>query len=214
MIKKIIYILIVFIIAQGTTFAFPSEEPQVNNIYGYKFKASDKVKFEKYASLNMRLSEAAKTPADRRFYLHEAMRYYYLLLQTNKKSIKAHIGLGRIYDEMDLDTQAKEHFYDAYNMDVNNPTLNIYFGDFYYKRDSLNEALKYYRTAYSHGCSNNYSLNLRMGTIYEKVGDLNTAKYYYIKALRLNPNNAELKNKIHLLDELNYSETQYYLFVR
>jgi tetratricopeptide (TPR) repeat protein len=178
----------------------------------YKFKADDDKVFLYNAEKNMRLFDKAKTQINKDFYLKEAMHYYFLLEQADKSSIEAQIGLGRIYDEMGLDNFAKKHFFNAYNYDNQNPKLNLYFADFYYKRNDFINALKYYNIAYKSSFSNNYYINYRLGKVYEKLADIETAKRFYKQALKLNRNNQDLINKIRSLDELNYSQSQYYLF--
>ena len=88
---------------------------------------------------------------------------------------------------------------------------SLYFGNFYYKRNDVLNALKYYKVAYKNGFAKNADLNYKMGEIYEKLADIQTAVAFYAQAQKLKPNE-KLYNKIRLLDELNYSESQYYLF--
>lgn len=182
------------------------------NGYQYEFKPGDEVKFLKNATNNILLFEKSQKITDRVFYLQEAMRYYFLLSQINPKSVEAQIGLGRVYDEMKLDKYAKEHFFSALNFDNHNPSTNLHFANFYYKRNDLISALYYYKTAYNSGYATNYYLNYRLGNIYEKLADIESAKKFYAIALKLNPKSFELTNKIHQLDRLNYSQSQYYLF--
>lgn len=216
MIKKLLYILILSIIFINPVLA------KTQNAYlkysgkydehQYKFRPGDEEKFLKNADLNMILAERAKTNVDRKFYLQEAMHYYFLLEQVDKSSIEAQIGLGRVYDEMKFDRFAKEHFFHAYNFDNHNPKMNLYFGNFYYKRNDFVTAINYYKVAYQYGYSKNYFLNYMLGRTYEKLADIENAKKFYSTAFILNPKDTELANKIRLLDELNYSQSQYYLF--
>lgn len=180
--------------------------------YPYTFKAGDEAKFMKKANLDMQLWEKAQTQIDKDLYLHDALRYYFLVMQINNKLIDARIGLGRIYDSMNLDTYAQEHFYTALNLNNKNPKTNFYFANYYFNRDEYMKALFYYKRAYIDGYKKNYELNYKMGVIYEKLADLESAKMFYTNALKLKPKNSELYDKIRLLDELNYSESQYYLF--
>lgn len=212
MIKKIIYILILFIICGNYTFAQTQNAYLEYNGYQYAFKPGDEVKFLKNANTNMQLWEKSKLKSEKAFYLQEAMRYYFLLSRLDPKSVDAQIGLGRVYDEMNLDKFAKEHFFVALNFNNQNPKANFYFANFYYKRNDLINALYYYNASYKCGYSNNYSLNYRLGAIYEKLADIESAKKFYKNALRISRKNRELINKIRLLDELNYSSSQYYLY--
>ncbi|MFA7658191.1 MAG: hypothetical protein WCY19_02025 [Candidatus Gastranaerophilaceae bacterium] len=214
MIKKLIYILILFI-----TFSHPASAQTQNAYleysgYQYAFKPGDEAKFLKNANSNILLFEKSTETAERVFYLQEAMRYYFLLSKIKPKSIDAQIGLGRIYDELGLDSYAKKHFFVALDFNNKNPRTNYYLGDFYYRRSDLLEALMYYKKAYANGYSNNYKLNYKMAVIYEKLADIESAKKFYSNTLKITPQNAELGNKIRLLDELNYDKSQYYLFRR
>lgn len=214
MIKKLIYILILFIILTNSVQAITKEGSAEYNIYGYKFKKGDNIAFLKNANKNFDLSQTSQTESDKKFYLQEAMRYYFLLSKIDINSIAAHIGLARVYDEMNLDKLAKEHFFLAYDINNKNPELNLRFGDFYYKRQDFRTALPYYKTAYINGYFANPGLNQNLGVIYEKLADIETSKKFYIVAQRLNPQNLELQNKIQLLDAINYSQSQYYLFLK
>lgn len=212
MIKKLIYILILFIISMTAIQAETQDAYVEYNGIQYKFNQGDEVKFKQNADKNMLLFEKAQNNNDKLFYIHEAMRYYFLLSQADSSSVDAQIGLGRVYDALRLDRYAKECFFNAFNMDPHNPKASLYFGDFYYKRSELITALNYYNDAYKCGYSKNYYLNYQLGKVYEKLADIETAKKFYTTALRLNPKNNDLRNKIGLLEELNYSQSQYYLF--
>ena len=109
---------------------------------------------------------------------------------------------------------AKEYFYKASNLNVNNPYANFYFGEFYFKRNDYKRALRYYNIAYNNGLNNRYDLNLRLATIYEKFADLVNAKKFYEVSYSMNPNNVELRQKIQSLNELNYDKSEYYHFIR
>ena len=182
------------------------------NGYRYKFKTGDEIKFFNNANKSMLIFEKSSVNSEKSFYLQEAMRYYFLLSQINPKSIEAQIGLGRVYDEMKSDKYAKEHFFIALDMNNINPKINFYFADFYYKRSDFITALYYFEKAYKYGYSKKYELNYKIGTVYEKLADIESAKRFYEYALKLNPSNSDLKNKINLLDEIKNSQSQYYLY--
>lgn len=212
MIKKLIFILILIIFIGNSAFARPQTGHLEFSEFPYEFKQGDEIKFLNAANNNMLLADKHQTLVKKLFYLQEAMKYYFLLSKANPTSIDAQIGLGRVYDELRADRHAKEHFFNAINFDNKNPNANLYFGNFYYKRSDLITALYYYKIAYNNGYTNNYYLNYRMGNIYEKLADNKNAKSHYKTALKLNPHDSELRNKIRLLDELNYSQSQNYLF--
>lgn len=151
---------------------------------------------------------------DKEQYLNAAMSKYYLLTKIDYSQITPYIQLARIYDEKNKNRLAKEYFYKASNLDINNPYANFYFGEFYFKRNDYKKALRYYNIAYNNGLNNLYDLNLRLATIYEKFADLVNAKKFYELSYSMNPNNVELKQKIQSINELNYNKSEYYYFIR
>lgn len=180
----------------------------------YAFKPGDEQKFLNNAKTDMLLFANAKTVQERVHYLQDAMHYYFMVEKINKASVEAQIGLARINDELRIDKVAKRHFYKALNLAPQNPDVNMYFANYYYKRDDLINALKYYKRSYDFGYNNNYYVNEKLGTVYEKLADIQNAKKYYGFAFIMNSKDTFLANKIRLLDELNYSQSQYYLFKR
>lgn len=211
MIKKLIYILILFTLFSHCTYAMQQGYLEFGK-FSYEFQPGSEQAFLEKAEQNMKLFEKAKTSQDKEFYLNEAMRYYFMLSQVDSNIIEAPIGLGRIYDEMQRDRFAQKNFFVALNLDNKNPAANFYFANYYYKRSEFITALFYYKRAYSNGYQNKYDVNYKIATIYEKLADIESAQKYYKNALRLKPSDKDLKNKIRLLDDLNYSESQYYLF--
>lgn len=215
MIKKIIYIIIlILLISTNCAFAATKKALIEHNGCSYAFKQNGEIKFLKCGDKNFRLYENAISQSDKNFYLDEAMKYYFLVSKINKESIGAQIGLGRVYDKKNMDKFAQKHFYNAINIDENNPEANLYFADFFYKRKNLITAEQYYKNAYKYGYSYNPQLNYKMGTIYEKLADIESAKKFYSIAFKLSHSREEIIDKIRLLDELNYSQSQYYLFGR
>ena len=211
MIKKLIIIFILFIIPTRCIAHTTNLHVEYSG-FPFEYKRGDDIKFSQNADKNMKLYANAKTATDKNFYIHEAMRYYFMLSLINKNSIDAQIGLGRVYDELKEDRYAKKHFFNAYNINPNNPQINLHFANFYYKRNDLINALHYYKKAYSLGYEKDYHLNHRMGCIHEKLADLETAKKFYNRAYSISSNNPDLPDKIRELDGMNYGQSQYYLF--
>ena len=116
--------------------------------------------------------------------------------------------------EKNIDRLAKEYLYRATNLNARDPYANFYFGEFFYKRNNYKRALNYYLVAYNNGYSNSYELNLKLGRIYEKFADLVKARQFYDAALKMNPENAEIQEKINQINSLNYENSEYYYFIR
>jgi len=212
MIKKLIYILIFIIASANFTVAQPQNAHLEYNRSGCSFKNFNLNNVLKTADKDMLLAQKSKTRDDVKKHLNNAMKNYYIATQIDSSSIAGHIGLGRVYDLMNLDKLAKENFFNALNIDPNNARANFYFGDFYFKREDYINALFHYNAARKGGLSKNYVLNYRLGVIYEKLANIETAKIFYINAMKFQPKNNELYEKIRLLDDLNYGDSQYYLF--
>lgn len=143
-----------------------------------------------------------------------AMGKYQLLTKIDSSQVYPYVQLARIYDEKLKDRLAKEYFFRATNLSPRDPYANFYFGEFFFKRNNYKRALNYYRIAYNSGYDNNYDLNLKLGTIYEKFADLMSAKQFYEASLKINPQNAEIQNRVNAIDALNYQSSEYYYFIR
>lgn len=212
--KNIILTLFLLAICLNAALALPQSGHVELTSPQYSFSEFDIKKTLKNADANMLMYQKVKDKEKKKEYLENAMRYYFIASKIDDKATDAFVGIARVYDEMKLDTLAKEHFYKATNLDYKNAKANFYFGNFYFKRNDFLNALKYYKIAYANGYSKNYQLNLTIGIIYEKLADIETAKIFYLRALKLKQKNNLLYEKIRLLEELNYSDSQYYLFKR
>lgn len=137
--------------------------------YPNKYSISDTSFLIKQANDNLRLYELAEEPDKKAKYLKQALRDFYICSKVDASNIDAHIGLGKIYDEMGIDKYAKMEFNFAYNIDNKNPKLNYRYGDFYYKRRQLSLAQLYFERAYSLGYSKNIDLNVKMSKAYIKL---------------------------------------------
>ncbi len=142
-------------------------------------------------------------------YLSTAMGKYYIVTKIFPLEIYPMVQLARTYDAKNLDIFAKEYFNICYDINKNDPYLNYYMGEFYFKRHDFKRALRYYNIAYKNGYDNYYELNVKIATIYEKFADLLKAKYYYEKAYSINPSASNLKDKTLQIESLNYQQTGY-----
>lgn len=181
---------------------------------GIDYEKIDEGNLMSNAARNMLLWQNTEDKELRQKYMREALGCYYILSKMRPSDVGIHVNIARMYDEMNKYTMAKEYFYRATNIDVNNANANYYFGDFYFKRADYRRALVYYLIALNNGYVNNYKLNSQLAIIYEKIGDIRMAKNFYERAYKLNPSDETLPEKIRLLDELKYDDSQYYLFDR
>lgn len=180
----------------------------------FDYSKLDIVPVIKEADLYFDLALQQKEPEEKETFINLALGKYFLAAKIRPDDVRTYVQLARLYDEIKKDALAKSNFFHAINLNVNDPYANNWFGEFYYKRRDYKRALKYYTRAYNNGYSNNYELNLRIAVIYEKFADLMNAKKFYEAAGTLNPQEIELKEKIQLIDSMNYDNSEYYHFIR
>ncbi len=142
-------------------------------------------------------------------YLSQALVKYMLLLTINPQDIICNTQVGVIQDHLNNPKSAKDYFYQAINLDQNHPYANFYFGEYYYRKRSYNEALKHYQIAYHNGYQDFYEINLKLGQLYEKLGDIEKAKLYYNIAKKQNTNSENLDSKLKSLNKIYYSKYDY-----
>jgi len=152
----------------------------------------------------------AKDDIEKKTYLQKAAGEYFILNQSDKKSLYPIVQLARIYDYADKNSYSKAYFFRALKIEKTNPATNYYFGDYYYKREDYKRALYFYNTAFENGYRENYDVLLKMAIMYEKLGDLLRANQYYKKAYLVKPENEKLPDKIRQIESLKYQNTGYY----
>ena len=79
--------------------------------------------------------------------------------------------LGKLYDVIGKDRQAKGQYYRAMGLNQTNPEPYYYLGDYFYNREQFRLALKFYKRAYDNGYSNHPETIAKINNIYKKFGD-------------------------------------------
>lgn len=181
---------------------------------GFDYRKVNKNQLLQEADFYFHKFENSQNKSEKEHYMQLAMGEYYTLTMMPAADIKSFIRLARLYDIADKSTLARSYFSKALNINKNNADLNFYLGEFYYKRHEYHHALYHYKIAYNSGYAGQYNLNLKLGIIYEKLADLINAQKYYQISYLLNPQNKELQQKIHSINELNYDKTDYYHIIR
>ena len=138
-----------------------------------------------------------------------ALFLYRVLDKVNPNNIDYPIKLGRLYDKVEKERQAKGYFYKAIGIDESSPIPYFYLGEFYYKRELYRKALKYYNESYKRGYETNYDLLYRMGDIYEKFGDTRSA-LKYLQYAKKQSNNPELENRIQKIETQDAINKEFY----
>lgn len=138
-----------------------------------------------------------------------ALFLYRVLDKVNPNNIDYPIKLGRLYDKVEKERQAKGYFYKAIGIDESSPIPYFYLGEFYYKRELYRKALKFYNESYKRGYETNYDLLCRMGDIYEKFGDTRSA-LKYLQDAKKQSENPELENKIQKIEAQDAINKEFY----
>ena len=138
-----------------------------------------------------------------------SLNLYMMLHKKNPQNTFYSTRLGALYDLIGQDEFACSCFEIALGIDSSKPEIYYRLGEFYYKRQFLNKALKNYKEAYKKGYSEHYETLYRMGDIYEKFGDTEAAMKYLRLAAQKSPN-LDLDNKIQRLSVVNESNKEYY----
>lgn len=204
MIKKLTLILILLASCSIPTLSVQTGKVDYWSNF-YSFKKGDELRFLNQANDSFNSYFISTSQNEKKYYLQNATKYYFLLKKIAPNSNYATVGLARIYDEMKLDDLAKKYFCDAINLDAKNPSTNYYFALFYFKRKDYIKSLYFAKIAHSSGWKDNYELNYMLGVIYEKLADLNLSNYYYQCAFKQN-SSQDLYNKIQSIDALNYTK--------
>ena len=100
-----------------------------------------------------------------------ALILYSILLKKNPENLSYAIKLGRLYDIIGKDRQAKGAFSHAIGIKESEPEAYFYLGEFFFKRAQYRKALKYYKSAYERGYQSHTETINKMKTIYKKFGD-------------------------------------------
>lgn len=181
MLKKIFIFFGTFFLVQSICYADLSGFASYNTYY-----QKNTTFLIKKANDYLKLYEKTDDKVLKDKYLKEALRNYYICAKNDFSNIEAHIGLGKVYDEMGVDKYAKMEFNSAYNIDNKNPKLNYRYGDFYYKRRQLSLAQHYFERAYKYGYDKNPDLNLKMSKAYTKLAQQQKAEEHLKIANELN----------------------------
>lgn len=118
----------------------------------------------------------------------QALNLYTLLSNAYPDNIFYALKLGRLYETIGKDRYAKGQYYRAMGLDQARPEPYYYLGSYFFHKEQLRKALKYYNKAYENGYSNHYQTLKDMGIIYKKLGDTEKSLQYLQCAATLSPN--------------------------
>lgn len=145
----------------------------------------------------------------RKRYIQPLLNRYSVLSTIDPSEPLYLTRLAILYDEMGQNIYAKSYFFRATNIDPNYKYASYSFGNYYYNRGYYRRALKEYKKAVGIEYPYSYDRFVKVGSIYEKLGNYKPALNSY-KAAFQEENNAELYNKILLLEDLSSKKVLYH----
>lgn len=107
-----------------------------------------------------------------------ALLLYTVLSNKNPDKMIYALRLGKLYDVIGKNKQAKENYYRARELNPSSPEPYYYLGDYYYDREQYGTALKLYKKACERGYSEHYPTLHKITSIYEKFGDIENASTF------------------------------------
>lgn len=152
---------------------------------------------------------ADKTPENKNKYLTAAKYYYYQANRLDISNQNALIGRARIALIEDRIRDAKNNLLMALNFNEDNPKVNYYLGEAFFKDGEYTQAIDFYTHAYTHGYKLNYKTNLKLGICYEKLNDVPRATYHYQNASKISPNQTEAQARLGAIAAVKTDYTKY-----
>lgn len=132
-------------------------------------------------------------------YLNAAKYFYYQASRIDVSNTHALVGHARVALHQNKTKDAKNALMMALNFNPNNPKVTFYLGETFFQEGDYTEAIDYYNWAYTHGYINDFATNYKLGICYEKLNDEHKARMHYNNALRINPDNEEIKKRLNEL---------------
>lgn len=204
--KKILIIVILLII----NFAFLSSNsaacrntPVQSEANSYCAKG-DKI-MNYYAKIQDKTADPDK-------YLNAARYYYYQASRIDLSNANALVGHARVALCQNRLKDAKNVLMMALNFNENNPRVNFYLGETFFREGEYTQAIDFYKRAYNHGYKNNFFTNYKMGVCYEKMDDVKNARIHYKNALKIRPHSVNTAARLGGLDTIKTDYENFNIF--
>lgn len=154
----------------------------------------------------------AQTLFDNRNY-KESQILYSKILETAPNNITALVYLSRALQETEpTSPRISKLLKQALTLDKSNPYTLFTMGCYYFKRHTINPAIKYFLETLKID-KNHSTAALNLGVCYDSLGDYHKSIEFYTLCLKLDPQNIKsLTNKAIALDKQGQSEESKILF--
>lgn len=152
-----------------------------------------------------------KSNSDR--YLNAARYYYYQASRLDLSNPNALIGHARVALHQNRLKDAQNVLMIALNFNEQNPKVNYYLGETFFREGEYTQALDFFNQAYNNGFKYDYYTNYKMGLCYEKMDDIKKAKFHYQKAIKIRPESVEAAARLGSIDAVNTEYENYNIFL-
>lgn len=143
-----------------------------------------------------------KTETDKQKYLNAAKYFYYKARRADLSNTDALVGQARIALYENRIRDAKNSLFIALNINEDNPKVNYYLGETFFKDGEFAKAVDFYLYAYTHGFRYNFWTNYKLGITYEKLDNVELARTHYTQAVKINPNFKDASKRLKGLDQI------------
>lgn len=140
--------------------------------------------------------ETLTDKTDSEKYLNAAKYFYYQASRTGLSNANALVGHARVALHQNKTRDAKNALMTALNFNPDNPRVTFYLGETFFQEGDYTEAIDYYKWAFTHGYQNDFKTNYKLGICYEKLNDEHNARTHYNNALRIKPDNEDVKKRL------------------
>lgn len=120
-----------------------------------------------------------------------ALSYFNKAIERNKQDKKLYLFSGQCKENLRMPEEALEDYENVLRLDKNDALANFRKGKFYFLKDSVNLAVKYYLISIKND-SSNYNVFNDLALAYEAIGNYNLAIKYYSNAISINSIDAGL----------------------
>ncbi len=174
-------------------------EDETRQLFQLKKYTEYKTRFKEYLDFILSYKEeyyyntAIRLEADKRW---EAARTLYMAsLRINEKNFNTNYRLGLLSITVQDIDNAFKYLQNAMKINRKHPKVLYQMGVLLFSNGKINDAITYFQNAIAEK-EENASLYLYLGLSYEKLGKLREAESNYSRALLLDPNDDNIRNRL------------------
>lgn len=193
------------------TYQFDEAEEMAKKALRYDYKNSGAYLELGYiyldkASFSANDSNADNTLEIQQDYFVKSFDHFFIAAQYDPQNPYPHIALAEAYYANSQKQRAKDEILKAKELAFSRPEAFYEIGQYYYKTNEPQKALKYIEKSISSGRDKNYKAFYYAGRIAEQGGNIKEAQKLYLYTLKLKPDMLEAQKHLDALIKLSYKE--------